>query len=63
MSSYIWVPIIIGLIAIDFVVFLAGYVLRKDTGTPAMRKVSDAIFKERWHFSTANTAPLLRSLS
>ncbi len=45
MSSYIWVPIIIGLLAIVFVVFLASYVLRKDTGTPAMRKVSDAIFK------------------
>jgi K(+)-stimulated pyrophosphate-energized sodium pump len=44
-SSYIWVPIIIGLLAIVFVAFLANYVLRKGTGTPAMRKVSDAIYK------------------
>ena len=42
---YILVPIIVGLLSVGFAVLLAVYVLRKDTGTPAMRKVADAIFK------------------
>ena len=45
MSNYIWVPIIIGLLTILFAWYLASYVLRKDTGTPAMQKVANAIFK------------------
>ncbi|HTI14280.1 MAG TPA: sodium-translocating pyrophosphatase [Dictyobacter sp.] len=45
MSNAIWVPIGVGLLAILFTVFLANYVLRKDTGTPEMQKVSNAIFK------------------
>ncbi len=45
MSNYIWVPIVVGLAAILFAAYLASYVLRKDTGTPAMQKVADAIFK------------------
>lgn len=44
MSNYIWVPIIIGLLAVAFAGYLANFVLRKDTGTPAMQKVADAIF-------------------
>ncbi|WP_165423288.1 sodium-translocating pyrophosphatase [Ktedonosporobacter rubrisoli] len=44
MGSYIWVPICVGLLAVLFAAYLAGYVLRKDTGTPAMQKVSNAIF-------------------
>jgi K(+)-stimulated pyrophosphate-energized sodium pump len=44
-SLYIWVPIIVGLLAVGFAAYLANYVLRKDTGTPAMQKVADAIFK------------------
>ena len=44
-SLYIWVPIVIGLLAVLFAAYLANYVLRKDTGTPAMQKVADAIFK------------------
>ncbi len=43
--SYIWVPIVIGLLAVAFAAYLAGYVLRKDTGTPAMQKVADSIHK------------------
>jgi K(+)-stimulated pyrophosphate-energized sodium pump len=43
--SYIWVPIIVGLLAVAFAAYLASYVLRKDTGTPAMQKVSNAIYK------------------
>src|SRR5258708_24823472 len=42
-SNYIWVPIVVGLLAVLFAAYLANYVLRKDTGTPAMQKVSNAI--------------------
>ncbi len=42
-SNFIWVPVVVGLLAILFAVYLASYVLRKDTGTPAMQKVSNAI--------------------
>ncbi len=45
MSNYIWVPVIVGLLAVGFAGLLARYVLSKDTGTPAMQKVADAIFK------------------
>ncbi len=44
-NLYILVPLIVGVLAILFAVYLAMYVLRKDTGTPAMQKVADAIFK------------------
>jgi K(+)-stimulated pyrophosphate-energized sodium pump len=44
-SNYIIVPIVVGILAIAFAGYLARYVLRKDTGTPAMQKVADAIFK------------------
>src|SRR5579859_7790300 len=43
--SYIWIPIVVGLLAVVFAAYLASYVLRKDTGTPAMQKVADAIYK------------------
>jgi len=43
-NYYILVPIIIGLLAVAFAGYLASYVLRKDTGTPAMQKVANAIF-------------------
>ncbi|GER86739.1 K(+)-insensitive pyrophosphate-energized proton pump [Dictyobacter vulcani] len=45
MNNYIWVPIVVGVLAVVFAGYLARYVLRKDTGTPAMQKVADAIFK------------------
>jgi len=44
-SNYIIVPIVVGLLAVVFAGLLARYVLSKDTGTPAMQKVADAIFK------------------
>lgn len=44
MSNYIWVPIVVGLLTIAFAAYLANFVLRKDTGTPAMQKVANAIF-------------------
>jgi K(+)-stimulated pyrophosphate-energized sodium pump len=43
-SNYLWVPIVIGLLAVIFAFLLARYVLSKDTGTPAMQKVANAIF-------------------
>ncbi|HKV60258.1 MAG TPA: sodium-translocating pyrophosphatase [Ktedonobacteraceae bacterium] len=45
MNNYIFVPIGVGLATVLFAAYLAAYVLRKDTGTPAMQKVADAIFK------------------
>ncbi len=45
MTNYIWIPISIGLLAVLFAAYLALSVLRKDTGTPAMQKVADAIFQ------------------
>jgi len=44
-NYYIIVPIVVGLLAVAFAAYLARYVLSKDTGTPAMQKVADAIFK------------------
>jgi K(+)-stimulated pyrophosphate-energized sodium pump len=44
-NNYIFVPIVVGLLAVVFAAYLARYVLSKDTGTPAMQKVADAIFK------------------
>ncbi len=44
MSNYILVPFVVGLLTILFAAYLANFVLRKDTGTPAMQKVADAIF-------------------
>ncbi len=38
------VPVIASLLAIGFAVYLIRWVLSQDTGTPEMRKVSDAIF-------------------
>src|SRR5947209_2951746 len=43
-SNYIWCPIIVGLLTVAFAGYLANFVLRKDTGTPAMQKVANAIF-------------------
>jgi K(+)-stimulated pyrophosphate-energized sodium pump len=43
-NLYILVPFIVGLLTIAFAGYLANFVLRKDTGTPAMQKVADAIF-------------------
>ena len=45
MSDYMWIPLGIGFLAVLFAAYLAISVLRKDTGTPAMQKVADAIFK------------------
>ena len=44
MSNYILVPIIVGFLAVGFAAYLARFVLSKDTGTPAMQKVANAIF-------------------
>ncbi|HTK11171.1 MAG TPA: sodium-translocating pyrophosphatase [Ktedonobacteraceae bacterium] len=45
MVNYIWVPIVVSLLAVAFAAYLVFYVLRKDTGTAEMQKIADAIFK------------------
>ncbi|HLX57957.1 MAG TPA: sodium-translocating pyrophosphatase [Ktedonobacteraceae bacterium] len=45
MSNYIFVPFIVGVLAVAFAAYLASYVLRKDRGTPEMQKVANAIFQ------------------
>lgn len=45
MSNYMWVPIGVGVFAVLFATYLTISVLRKDTGTLAIRRVADAIFK------------------
>jgi K(+)-stimulated pyrophosphate-energized sodium pump len=44
-NYFIWVPIVVSLVAVLFAMYLASYVLRKDTGTPEMQNVADHIFK------------------
>ncbi len=44
MVNYIWVPIVVSLLAMVFAAYLIRYVLRKDTGTPEMQKIANAIF-------------------
>ena len=45
MSNYIIVPLVVGVLAVLFAVYLARFVLSKDRGTPEMQKVADAIFQ------------------
>ncbi|HLQ10993.1 MAG TPA: sodium/proton-translocating pyrophosphatase, partial [Ktedonobacteraceae bacterium] len=45
MGTYIIVPLVVGVLAVLFAVYLASFVLRKDRGTPEMQKVADAIFQ------------------
>jgi K(+)-stimulated pyrophosphate-energized sodium pump len=44
-GSYLAPVIIIGIIAVLFAIYLARDVMRKDTGTPEMRNISDRIFE------------------
>src|SRR5690348_12360747 len=44
MVNYIWVPIGMGILAMLFAAYLVFYVLRRDTGTPGMQKIANAIF-------------------
>jgi K(+)-stimulated pyrophosphate-energized sodium pump len=44
-SNYIIVPLVVGVLAVLFAVYLANYVLRKDRGTPEMQKVASFIFQ------------------
>jgi len=39
------VPLVVGVLAVLFAVYLARFVLRKDRGTPEMQKVANAIFQ------------------
>ena len=44
MVNYIWVPIGVGVLAVLFAAYLVSYVFRRDTGTPGMQKIANAIF-------------------
>ncbi|GCE12084.1 sodium-translocating pyrophosphatase [Tengunoibacter tsumagoiensis] len=44
MVNYIWVPVIVSLLAVLFAIYLVRYVLQKDRGTPGMQKIANAIF-------------------
>ncbi|GAC1367004.1 MAG: sodium-translocating pyrophosphatase [Ktedonobacteraceae bacterium] len=44
MVNYIWVPIVVSLLAVAFAVSLIVSILSKDTGTAGMQKIADAIF-------------------
>jgi K(+)-stimulated pyrophosphate-energized sodium pump len=44
MVNYIWVPIVVSLLAVAFAAYLVFYVLRKDRGSAEMQKIADAIF-------------------
>jgi K(+)-stimulated pyrophosphate-energized sodium pump len=44
-ENFLWVPIGVSLVAVLFAIYLANYVLRKDSGTPEMQQVADHIFK------------------
>jgi len=50
MPGIFWLVPVISLVTILFIVYLARYVLAKDTGTPKMKEVGDMIFEGAWAF-------------
>ncbi|APV43822.1 K(+)-stimulated pyrophosphate-energized sodium pump [Dehalogenimonas formicexedens] len=50
MPGIFWIVPVIALVTVLFIVYLARYVLAKDTGTPKMREVGDMIFEGAWAF-------------
>jgi K(+)-stimulated pyrophosphate-energized sodium pump len=50
MPGIFWLVPVIALVTIIFIVYLARYVLAKDTGTPKMKEVGDMIFEGAWAF-------------
>ncbi len=50
MPGIFWLVPVISLVTILFIIYLARYVLAKDTGTPKMREVGDMIFEGAWAF-------------
>ena len=50
MPPIFWLVPIISLITVIFILYLARYVLAKDTGTPKMKEVGDMIFEGAWAF-------------
>lgn len=45
MSHFMWIPVGVGIFAVLFATSLAISVLRKESGTPEMKRVASAIFK------------------
>jgi K(+)-stimulated pyrophosphate-energized sodium pump len=50
MPGIFWLVPVISLVTILFIIYLARYVLAKDTGTPKMREIGDMIFEGAWAF-------------
>ncbi|KTB49059.1 sodium-translocating pyrophosphatase [Dehalogenimonas alkenigignens] len=50
MPGIFWLVPVISLVTVLFIVYLARFVLAKDTGTPKMREVGDMIFEGAWAF-------------
>jgi len=50
MPGIFWLVPIISLVTVIFIIYLARYVLAKDTGTPKMKEVGDMIFEGAWAF-------------
>ena len=50
MPGIFWLVPVIALVTVIFIIYLARYVLAKDTGTPKMKEVGDMIFEGAWAF-------------
>ncbi|PPD58428.1 sodium-translocating pyrophosphatase [Dehalogenimonas etheniformans] len=50
MPGIFWIVPVICLVTVLFIIYLARYVLAKDTGTPKMKEVGDMIFEGAWAF-------------
>ncbi len=50
MPGIFWLVPIISLVTVIFIIYLARYVLAKDTGTAKMKEVGDMIFEGAWAF-------------
>jgi len=46
----IWLVPVAGIITVLFAIYLARDVMRRDAGTPEMKKVGDMIFEGAWAF-------------
>ncbi len=50
MPVLFWVVPIAGILTVLFAIYLATYVLRRDSGTPKMKEIGDMIFEGAWAF-------------
>ena len=50
MPGIFWLVPVVALVTVIFIIYLARYVLAKDTGTPKMKEIGDMIFQGAWAF-------------